>query len=349
MSLYLQGVLALTAAKCKLNLIIDSINEETVVVIPSGSLEGKSVSYNGSQVKVFDKLLMFTNFATFRSGEGEIIYDVYQLSCLFLRSLNKGRGSLIDPRQRLFRQFINELLEYCEIPRWYILNYDKINFFNPTRCYKFPEEAISITYEQIIEKIEQMIPNYKLPNILISLKDEKKSTDSAISLEKLVKRKLYEDDEFLNICYGSSSNEDKLPLYHQKHSNCVQNIKKKLEAEYIIIDNLREKISKNKRIMSREEFDEYCFIYVQLFISLLKQKIRNDELDCHLYTSLRAIEDIYNNNLENYINEHYSRLMRIMGEVKEVYDLTTTLLPSDLQELVDRIWYILSNKSYRTK
>lgn len=347
-SLYIQALLSLAAANVRYSFTHNSIHPSRIIIRKIEERDNNTIDYIDFDisVKVFSDIFIFTDFKASTCGELEkpIIYDIYNLSSSFISCIEDKSNITVSGRQ--FRKMVNEILESCQLPQWYILNI-KNNYIDENEI--LPKEALNIRYSDIVNILREIMSKYQLDNVLMSIKPNRKS---GVVSDELIPVKVYDDDEFLSKCYKetySFTDEDQTKYYKSLHFKVVDKIKNELESEYSIITQLTKSVVTAKTIMSKEELDRYCSLYIRLFISLLKQKIRIDELDLALYTSSKLIKDIANNNLENYINEHYSRLRRIMGELSELYENSRYVFKWQYQDVVDRIWYILSKKSLKTK
>lgn len=355
-SLFLQCFAALAEANKLCGLTHDHIcpQGQTIMVRTAGDLANEWITYQrlGVKVCVFGNLPIIGNLHR-AVGKGSVIYDLYYLVVLFANAIS---NKLTFPGVRQFSQFLVELLAELNVPQWYITNIDLIEC--PVCCSDeerkviFPPDIIETTYDQIRSVIIKLRKKYDLDE-LIQFMVPIKARGDFCSFDKVVSYCDDEDDKLLTATYCPSEEDYPLDQIFSNYDMVTSKLKTNLEGRYGSIDVKKKKLG----ILSLPDsppknlVEQVCTLHIELFTEFLQQKISLDQLDCILYCScqIRPEGSIEDQNLQNYINEHHARILRLVGECSDIYDDSKYLLPWEQWHILERVHYILTSKPVRTR
>lgn len=350
-SLFCQCLLALSEANLHCGFLHNHICNSTIIVRNANDLRNKWSIYtkNNIKVRVYEDIPIFQDYE-YSETSGPIIYDLYNLCRLFIKNIMSSQ-SFLNPGPKEFCQMLRELLGSLGIPQWYLINIENIKceVCKHTNTVIFPIEVLDATYKDIIGILLSFTEKYQLEEIV--QKDESSYDQHVCTTSTFFKKRDHNDDTFLTLSC-SSSRTDNIEEMITSQNKYTDDVKKSLEKNYSRINDKGSDILPLNHIswpISREGVLNQCSLRIDLYLALLDQKILLDELDCILYCSKLIRDSIDNDNLENYITEHYARLMRLYGEHKTIYDNSKFVLSWEQQELLEYIGYILLNKSVKTR
>jgi hypothetical protein len=215
----------------------------------------------------------------------------------------------------------------------------------------------NVDYELVLDNLYKLLNEKKITiplfneastNILtesLPPQNESKSLGYMMSIYKK-KNPTFEDQEYEEITLNNKFN-DINELFNQI-------------ASYIFeINEWNEKNPLGTHLFSQdpEELLSHIKHHILLFKSFLQIRILLDELETQLryrqqlfelYNSLGSINEINNLNLQNYIKENRSKLMRVLGEHYYIYTDAKLIVDYPTMLEIERIYNILNNVHIKT-
>lgn len=354
-SIFLQSFLALKFANDNTGFIHNNINCKTLSI--RKDVLSPTIRYDKFIIETQGLVVIFSDFdnsyLTHEKTDVKrpIIYDFYDM-CVTLLLLVKNKP-IMENGIRSFIENLITILSESGIPYWYITNLTLRSVHDATPI-RFPSRIEDITYEMLQTIVFKIIDK----STYCEIREEEGVVVKDMELKSSPVR-CYVDDSLLTICYDDTflskdDNEKNLvSVYLKAHEAVILDIKSEIDECYADIEEDSEillRINYKKIIfLSKVELGRLCDVITNFFANLLRQRVRIDELATRLYTSLGIDTEISNENLENYIKEHESRLSRIMGENIDIYKSVDKILPSTDWDTIQLIWIILNNKLIKTK